>query len=75
MIDGFVWSTQVNQKYATNSITAQVFRELGRRAGVPIQEFAVKADSRCGSTIGKLFHAGSRLQPHCADWCASLCGA
>lgn len=46
-------SRQVNQRYATNILTAQVFREIGKRAGVPVQEFAVKADSRCGSTIGR----------------------
>jgi len=43
----------VNQRYATNAVTAHIFRELGRKhAEVPFQEFAVRADSRCGSTIG-----------------------
>jgi aspartyl aminopeptidase len=43
---GLVIKHNVNQRYATNSITATIFREIGKRAGVPCQEFAVKADSR-----------------------------
>ena len=55
MHGGLVLKHNVNQRYATNAVTAHVFRELGRRfAKVPFQEFAVKADSRCGSTIGPL---------------------
>jgi hypothetical protein len=27
-------------------------REVGRRAGVPVQEFCVQNDMHCGSTIG-----------------------
>lgn len=43
----------VNQRYATNAVTAHIFRELAwGYAKVPVQEFAVRADSRCGSTIG-----------------------
>ncbi len=55
MHGGLVIKHNVNQRYATNAVTAHVFRELGRRfAKVPFQEFAVRADSRCGSTIGPL---------------------
>jgi hypothetical protein len=31
-----------------------MFREIGRLANVPVQEFAVRADSGCGSTIGPI---------------------
>jgi aspartyl aminopeptidase len=55
MHGGLVLKHNVNQRYATNAVTAHIFRELGRRfAKVPFQEFAVRADSRCGSTIGPL---------------------
>jgi aspartyl aminopeptidase len=31
-----------------------LLRELGRKAGVPMQEFAVRNDCACGSTIGPI---------------------
>jgi aspartyl aminopeptidase len=49
---GVVIKTNSNQRYATNGITAFVVRELGRLAGIPIQEFVVRNDCSCGSTIG-----------------------
>lgn len=49
---GVVIKTNSNQRYATNGITAFVIRELGRMAGIPIQEFVVRNDCPCGSTIG-----------------------
>jgi aspartyl aminopeptidase len=36
---GVVIKTNSNQRYTTNSLTGYVVRELGRKAGVPIQEF------------------------------------
>jgi len=32
-------------------------RELARRNGIPIQEFVVRNDSLCGSTIGPMLSA------------------
>ena len=40
------------QRYATGGVTGFFVRELGRRAGVPVQEFSVRNDCPCGSTIG-----------------------
>jgi len=51
---GMVLKHNANQRYATNSVTAFIFRELGRRAGLKTQEFAVRNDSACGSTIGPI---------------------
>lgn len=49
---GMVLKHNANQRYATNAVTAFLYREIGRRANLPTQEFAVKNDSGCGSTIG-----------------------
>lgn len=49
---GVVIKTNSNQRYATSGMTGFVVRELGRLAGIPIQEFVVRNDCPCGSTIG-----------------------
>jgi len=49
---GVVIKTNNNQRYATSGMTGFVVRELGRLAGIPIQEFVVRNDCPCGSTIG-----------------------
>ena len=51
---GLVIKHNANQRYATNAVSASIFREIGRLAGVTIQEFAVRADAGCGSTIGPI---------------------
>jgi aspartyl aminopeptidase len=43
-----------NQRYATNSMSATVFRRIAKIAGVPVQEFTVRADAACGSTVGPI---------------------
>lgn len=52
MNNGVVIKSNSNQRYATNGVTGFFVRELARLAGVPIQEFAVRNDCPCGSTIG-----------------------
>jgi aspartyl aminopeptidase len=51
---GPVIKTNANQRYASNSQTAAVFRLLARRLRVPVQDFVVRSDMACGSTIGPL---------------------
>lgn len=51
---GPVIKVNANQRYATNSATAAMFRELCREAGVPVQTFVTRADMACGSTIGPI---------------------
>lgn len=54
---GVVIKTNSNQRYTTNGITGFIVRELGRMANIPIQEFVVRNDCPCGSTIGPTISA------------------
>ena len=38
----------------TDSASASILRELANRANVPIQDFIIKQDGLCGSTIGPM---------------------
>ncbi|WP_297212450.1 M18 family aminopeptidase [uncultured Flavonifractor sp.] len=51
---GVVVKYSANQKYTTNALTAGVFKAICRRAGVPVQTFANRADEPGGSTLGNL---------------------
>lgn len=49
---GLVIKTNANQRYASTAVTSMIVRELAKMAGVKVQEFVVRNDSPCGSTIG-----------------------
>ncbi|TDB05101.1 M18 family aminopeptidase [Halomonas marinisediminis] len=51
---GPVIKVNASQRYATNSATAALFRDLCREAEVPVQSFVTRADMGCGSTIGPI---------------------
>ena len=51
---GPVVKYHANQSYATNSGTDAWIYEAGIKAGVPIQKFCIRSDTRCGSTIGNI---------------------
>ncbi len=51
---GPVIKTNANQRYATNSDTSAVFKQLCKKADVPVQSFVVRSDMACGSTIGPI---------------------
>lgn len=51
---GPVIKTNANQRYATNSESSAYFRYLCELAGVPVQDFVVRSDMACGSTIGPI---------------------
>ncbi|MDL2189778.1 M18 family aminopeptidase [Cobetia sp. LC6] len=51
---GPVIKVNANQRYATNSTTAGLFREMCREQDVPVQTFVSRADMGCGSTIGPI---------------------
>lgn len=52
--EGLVLKHNANQRYATNAISATLLREVGRRRGIACQEFSVRNDMPCGSTIGPI---------------------
>jgi aspartyl aminopeptidase len=43
-----------NQRYATNSRSAAVYRQISDELDLPYQTFVVRSDMGCGSTIGPL---------------------
>ena len=62
---GVVIKYNGNQRYATNATSANVIREAARLVNVPCQDFMVKNDSPCGSTIGPIMAA--KLGMTCVD--------
>jgi aspartyl aminopeptidase len=52
--DGPVIKTNSNQSYATDAESAGFFAELCARVGVKPQNFVVRSDLGCGSTIGPI---------------------
>ncbi|MCL2458514.1 MAG: M18 family aminopeptidase [Desulfobulbus sp.] len=55
---GPVIKTNANQRYASNGLTGALFRRFCDKAGVPCQQFVMRNDLSCGSTIGPLTAAG-----------------
>jgi aspartyl aminopeptidase len=51
---GPVIKLNANQRYATNSDTSAIFRQLCQHAKVDVQSFVVRSDMACGSTIGPI---------------------
>ncbi|KAH8084247.1 putative aspartyl aminopeptidase [Filobasidium floriforme] len=49
---GVIIKTNANQRYTSNASTTFVIRRVADLADVPLQEFEVRNDGSCGSTIG-----------------------
>eukprot|EP00980_Cylindrotheca_fusiformis_P011856 scaffold2817_cov130-Cylindrotheca_fusiformis.AAC.11 len=63
MNGGMVIKRNANQRYATNGVTGVLVREIARRASLPpIQEFIVRQDCGCGSTIGPLISTATGIR-------------
>lgn len=51
---GPVIKHNANQRYATNSVSASLFKLVAKDADISVQEFVMRSDMACGSTIGPL---------------------
>ncbi|HSB96812.1 MAG TPA: M18 family aminopeptidase, partial [Spongiibacteraceae bacterium] len=51
---GPVIKINANQRYATNSDTAALFRQICQQVEAPVQSYVVRSDMACGSTIGPI---------------------
>lgn len=51
---GIVIKFNAGQKYCTDALSAAMFRDICREAGVPVQTFANRSDMAGGSTLGNI---------------------
>ncbi|WP_394178841.1 M18 family aminopeptidase [Marinomonas posidonica] len=51
---GAVIKVNANQRYATNSETASIYRDVAAQENFDVQTFVVRSDMGCGSTIGPI---------------------
>jgi aspartyl aminopeptidase len=51
---GPVIKINANQRYATDSETSSLLRDIAQTVGEPVQSFVVRTDMGCGSTIGPI---------------------
>jgi len=54
---GMVIKHNANQRYASTAITVSLFREVAEKVGMQLQDFVIKQDMACGSTIGPIISA------------------
>ena len=59
---GIVIKTNNDQRYATDVVSASLIRIIAENNQVPIQDFIVKNDSPCGSTIGPMVSAKTGIK-------------
>ena len=51
---GVVIKYNADQSYATDSQSAALFKSIAKKAKIDLQNYVVRSDERCGSTIGPL---------------------
>jgi len=47
---------------ATNGVTGFIAREVGRKGKIPVQEFGVRSDCPCGTTIGPIISSNTGIR-------------
>lgn len=60
--EGIVMKINANQRYMTEAVGLAIIKSIAAKAGVPLQEFIVRNDSLCGSTIGPMMAAKCGLK-------------
>lgn len=58
---GIVLKINPNQRYSTDGVGAGLLKYIAELHKVPLQEFIVKNDSPCGSTIGPIVASGTGI--------------
>ncbi|CDJ63563.1 aspartyl aminopeptidase, putative [Eimeria necatrix] len=78
---GVVIKENANQSYASSATTMSLIRVIAGEANIPLQDFVVRNDSRCGGTVGAMLSArlGIRtVDVGIAQWamhsCREICG-
>ena len=61
MNGGIVIKSNAAQKYTTDALSAAVFAEICKKAGVPVQCFANRSDMAGGSTLGSISNTNVAL--------------
>ena len=51
-----------NQNYATDAMTQARFVKVLQEAGIPTQQFTVRSDGTCGTTIGPIVAARTGIK-------------
>ena len=59
---GVVIKINANQNYATDFVGNSLVKALANRNSIPLQEYIVKNDSPCGSTIGTMLAANTGIR-------------
>lgn len=59
---GVVIKTNFNQRYSTDVVSSSLLRIIADKGNVPIQDFIVKNDSPCGSTVGPILASGTGMK-------------
>ena len=63
--EGIVLKFNAAQKYCTDAVSAAMFRDICRTAGVPLQTFTNRSDMAGGSTLGNI--SGTQVAVNTAD--------